>query len=64
MGLVVIGKLTWSGHEFVDAVRDPVIWAKTRSGAKAAGGFTIDLLKDLAKGFLKTQIEERTGVKL
>ena len=29
----------------------------------AAGGFTVDLLKDLAKGLIKKQIEERTGVK-
>ncbi len=26
--------------------------------------FTIDLLRDLAKGFLRKQIEELTGVKL
>ena len=39
-------------------------WEKTKKGAEAAGGFTMDLLKDLAKGFIKKQIEERTGVKL
>lgn len=56
--------LTPDGHDFVDSVRDPAIWAKTKQGAIAAGGFTLDLLKDLAKGFVKKQIEERTGVKL
>jgi Hypothetical protein (DUF2513) len=56
--------LTWEGHDFLDSVRDPKIWAKTKSGALAAGGFTVDLLKDLAKGLIKKQIEERTGVKL
>jgi hypothetical protein len=56
--------LTWEGHDFLDSVRDPKIWAKTKSGALAAGGFTVDLLKDLAKGFVNKQIEERTGVKL
>jgi hypothetical protein len=63
-GLVMVGKLTWKGHEFVDSVRDPKIWTKTKDGALAAGGFTLDLLKDLAQGFLKKQIEERTGVTL
>jgi hypothetical protein len=29
-----------------------------------AGGFTVDLLKDLARGLVKKQIEEYTGVKL
>ena len=57
-------RLTNSGHDFLDAVRDPEVWAKTKSGAVAAGGFTIDLLKDLAKGFLKKKVEELTGVQL
>jgi hypothetical protein len=57
-------RLTWAGHDFLDSVRDPEVWAKTKKGAIAAGGFTFDLLKDLAKGFLKKQIEERTGVTL
>jgi hypothetical protein len=56
--------LTWEGHDFLDSVRDPKIWTKTKDGALAAGGFTVDLLKDLAKGFVKKQIEERTGVTL
>ncbi len=56
--------LTWAGHDFLDSVRNPEIWAKTKKGAEAAGGFTVDLLKDLAKGFVKKQIEEFTGVKL
>jgi len=57
-------RLTWEGHDFLDSVRDPAIWAKTKNGAFAAGGFTVDLLKDLAKGFVKKQIEDRTGIKI
>lgn len=55
---------TMAGYDFLDSVRDPRIWEKTKKSAEAAGGFTVDLLKDLAKGFLKTLIEEKTGVKL
>jgi hypothetical protein len=56
--------LTPAGHDFLDSVRDPEIWAKTKKGAEEAKGFTVDLLKDLAKGLVKKQIEEFTGVKL
>ncbi|WP_374347880.1 DUF2513 domain-containing protein [Chitinimonas sp.] len=56
--------LTWEGHDFLDSVRDPDVWAKTKSGAMAAGGFTMDLLKEIAKGFIKKQLEDRTGIKL
>lgn len=61
---ITFARLSWAGHDFLDSVRDPEIWAKTKKGALAAGGFTIDLIADLAKGFLKKQIEDRTGVKL
>lgn len=56
--------LTWEGHDFLDSVRDERTWAKTKTGALAAGGWTLDILKDLAKGFVKKQIEEQTGIKL
>lgn len=56
--------LSWEGHDFLDSVRDPEIWAKTKKAAGRAGGFTVDLLKDLAKGFIKKQIEKKTGIKL
>ena len=56
--------LTWQGHDFLDSVRDPEIWRRTKEGAQKAGGFTVELLGDLAKGLIKTQIEKFTGVKL
>ena len=56
--------LTWEGHDFADSIRNTEVWDKTKKGAIAAGGFTVDLLKDLAKGFIKKQIEDRTGIKL
>jgi hypothetical protein len=56
--------ITWKGHDFLDSVRDDEIWEKTKAGAKAAGGFTTDLLGDLAKGFIKTKIKSLTGVEL
>jgi hypothetical protein len=61
---ITFRRLTWEGHDFLDAVRDPEIWRKTKIGAEATGSFTFDLVKELAKGFIKTKIEELTGVKL
>jgi hypothetical protein len=55
-------RMTWQGHEFVDSVRDPEIWRKTLEGAETAKGFTFELLRDLAKGFLRTKLKEHTGV--
>ncbi|MBA2400767.1 MAG: DUF2513 domain-containing protein [Bradyrhizobium sp.] len=60
-GGIYFRRLTWEGHDFVDAVRDEDIWHKTRHGALSAGSWTFDLVKELAKGFIKKQIEQRTG---
>lgn len=59
-----IRNITWNGHDFLDSIRDPEIWQRTKEGALSAGGFTIDLLKDLAKGYLKKRISEKTGIPL
>lgn len=61
---ITFDRLSWAGYDFLDSIRDPEVWAKTKKGAEAAGGFTVDLLKDLAKGFIKKTIEDHTGVKL
>jgi hypothetical protein len=62
--MIAVHGLTWKGHDFLDQVRDPEIWRITKEGASKAGGFSLDLLAALAKGFLKNKIEEHTGVAL
>ncbi|WP_027149478.1 DUF2513 domain-containing protein [Methylobacter tundripaludum] len=64
MQMPIISKLTWQGHDFLDSIRDPVIWRETMEGAKKAGGFSLELLGALAKGLIKKKIEEHTGVQL
>ena len=59
-----VGNLSMGGYDFLDSVRDQGVWQETKDVATAAGGFTMDLLKLLAVGFIKKQVEERTGVKL
>lgn len=57
-------RMTWKGHDFLDSIRDPEIWRKTIEGADAAKGFTFDILRELAKGFLKTKIKAHTGIEI
>jgi Hypothetical protein (DUF2513) len=62
-GTFEIERLSMDGHDFLDSVRDPDLWNKTKKGALAAGGFTLALLADIAKGLIKKNIEEKTGIK-
>ena len=59
-----IGHITWAGHDFLDTIRDPAIWRETKARVKQAGGFSLDLLKALAKGLIKKKIEQHTGIDL
>lgn len=57
-------RLTAAGHDYLDTIRYPEIWRLTKDGAAAAGGFTVEMIGDLAKGLIKTQIKKHTGVEI
>ncbi len=50
-------RLSWAGHDFVDSVRSPDVWERTKRAASAAGGFTVDLLLSAAKTYLEGKIK-------
>jgi len=46
--VVAISKLTWQGHEFIDAARSDTVWKAARErGKKVAGSLTIATMKAL-----------------
>lgn len=55
-------ELTWNGHEFLDAVRDPDIWRKTKDGASRIGSAGIELLWEIAKAQAKQLIIDKLGL--
>jgi len=63
-GDLSFSRLTSAGHDYVDTIRDPKIWAKTKKGLESVGGWTLELVGRLAKGLVDKQIERLTGVKL
>lgn len=46
-------RLSPSGHDYVESVRDPEIWRKTKEAASKVGGVTIGLMVDIAKTEIK-----------
>ena len=51
-------RITWAGHEFLDTVRDPEIWRKTKNGADQLGSWTIKILADMASGYVRAKAQE------
>ena len=54
-------RLTWAGHDFVDATRDKSVWTKTKETASRGGGFTVDLLVGIAKEIIKQNLGKLAG---
>src|SRR5579872_951629 len=53
---VIIERLTWKGHDFLDGTRSQEIWTKVKKKDLKAGGWTVDLLLELAKQELKKSL--------
>lgn len=44
----VVERLTWQGHDFLDAARSDTVWQKAKDQTlKVAGGVTFDIMKEL-----------------
>lgn len=56
-------KLTWSGRDFLDSVREPKVWAETKNKASKVGGWTTGILVEIAKGVIKGELA-KLGVPL
>jgi len=61
-GGVPFRRLSWSGHDFLDSVRSPDVWEKTKQAASAAGGFTVDMLVFAAKTYIEGKMKGLLGV--
>ena len=54
--VVSIIDITFSGHQFLDSVRDTRVWAKTKEVAANAGSFTLKTLGYIAQEVAKVAI--------
>lgn len=56
-----VSRLTWDGHEFLDAIRSDTVWQKTKKSFVSGGiSMTFDLVKsvasDVAAAILKSHL--------
>ena len=52
------------GHDYLDAVRDEKIWAKTIKTVNAISGATLSAIMGIAVAYGKQAVEEKFGLKL
>ncbi|MCJ2043501.1 DUF2513 domain-containing protein [Methylobacterium sp. J-078] len=63
-GTWIFRRLTWAGHDFLDTVRDPEVWKRTKSGASKLGGLAFEGIKNMATAYAKHVAKERLGLDL
>jgi hypothetical protein len=49
-------KLTYSGHEFLDTVRDGEVWRKTKEVANKTGVYSLQVLMEAGKMIVKQEL--------
>ena len=49
-------RLTWQGHEFLEAVKDYNRWNKVKDAMSQVGGFVYEVAKQVALSLLKDQL--------
>lgn len=54
--MIIVTALTWKGHEFLDDIRDPDIWQKTKERAGSLASVGIAFVWEIAKAEIKTKL--------
>lgn len=54
--------LTWSGHEFLDTVRDSKVWSETKSITSKFSSVPLKMISDIASKVLISLIEKQMGL--
>ncbi len=49
----MIKRITSTGYDFLDALRNDTIWKKTKEKMKEVGGFTLGIAIEIAKEHMK-----------
>ncbi len=59
-GKIPFRGFTWTGHDFLDSIRDEDVWRKTKTHAEQVGAWTVDILSGLAKAVIKAKLKAAT----
>lgn len=60
----IIHGLTWQGCEFLETIRDPEIWRKTKEGAGKVGSASVSFLFDMGKAYARMKAKDLLGLDL
>jgi hypothetical protein len=62
-GIITPG-LSWQGCEFLDTIRSPEAWRRTKEAAAKIGGVSLAIFAEIAKASAKAAIKAKLGLDL
>lgn len=56
-----VRSITWEGHKFLDTIRDPKVWRKTKSIASKFESVSVTMLSSIASNVINHLIDKSFG---
>lgn len=57
VGTPYVNKLTWSGYDLLESIKDEVVWRKTKDACNKIGSFSIPIVQKAAAGILEIALK-------
>ena len=57
-------RMTNQGYNYLEAIKNETVWAKTKEEVTKLGGATLDMIKDIAVALIKREAAEKLGISL
>ena len=55
---IQVERPTWTGYEFIETMRDPTVWSRTKGAASKAGGVGFGVMLDIGKAVVKGELQK------
>lgn len=55
-------RLTYRGHEFLDAIREQEVWRETKEAAQQGGTEALEFIWEIAKAVIKKKLKEHADL--
>ncbi|NEU14852.1 DUF2513 domain-containing protein [Methylobacterium sp. BTF04] len=63
-GILRFQRLTWKGCEYLDDIRDPEVWMRTKDAASIVGGASFSLMNRIARAYGNQIVKKRLDLDL
>lgn len=54
--VIVVNSISYQGHQFLDTIRDNIIWKETKSKSSKLASVSLPILQEIASSFIKLKL--------